>query len=192
MAKKFGKRTSTLLLPPIPFDCLNFGTLSDRLDTRAIRHIAPISRNLRSDRLSEQVWFLLTLLRLDLGVYVRDAELSSVFHHTGSWAAGMTSDYKNALQHLSRTGPGRPNLVEPGLEHEFIQFCLPRQRERIPVTLSAVIDYLAQKSITADRWWVARFVECHEAEPTVQKASVLENLRHKAAANNAKRYFDIL
>jgi hypothetical protein len=83
-------------------------------------------------------------------------------------------------------------LVEPGLEHELIRFCLARQCDSIPATISDIIDYLAQKSITADRWWVARFVERHEAELTTQKASVLERSRHEVAPDGVKRYFDIL
>jgi hypothetical protein len=83
-------------------------------------------------------------------------------------------------------------LAEPGLEHKLIQFSLARQRERIPATIPDVIDYLAQKSIIADRWWVARFVECHEAELTVQKASPLEHSRHEVAPNDVERYFGIL
>jgi hypothetical protein len=47
----------------------------------------------------------------------------------------MISNYKNALQHLSRTGSGSSNLVEPGLEHELIQFCLTQQRERMSIHL---------------------------------------------------------
>jgi hypothetical protein len=152
MAMKSGKRTSTLLLPPIPFDRLNFDALSNRLDDRVMRCITRISRNLHPNSLREHVWSLSTLLRLDLGVYVGDAELGSVFHHTGSWTADMISNYKKALRHPSRTGPVRPNLVELGLEHELIQFCLARERERIPATISDVIDDLAQKSITTDAW----------------------------------------
>jgi hypothetical protein len=87
------------------------------------------------------------LLRLDLGVYVGDTELSSVFHHAGSWAVGMISNYKNAIQYSSRTGTGGPNLVEAGLEHELIQFCMAQKRERVPATISDVIGYLAQKAI---------------------------------------------
>jgi hypothetical protein len=83
-------------------------------------------------------------------------------------------------------------LVEPGLEHEFIQFRLAGQRERIPATISDVIDYLAHKSITVDWWWVARFVEYHEAELAVSKASVLERSRHEVAPDDVKRYFGIL
>jgi hypothetical protein len=122
MAMKSGKRKSTLLFPPIPFDRLNFDALSDRLDDRAMRRIPWISGELHPDSLREQIWSLSTSLRLDLGVYVGDAELSSVFHHTGSWAAGMISNYQNALQYPSGTGPGRPNLGDPTLEHELIQF----------------------------------------------------------------------
>jgi hypothetical protein len=92
-----------------------------------MRDITRISRDLHPDSLREQAWSLSTLLRLDLGVYVEGAELSSVFHHTSSWAAGTTSNHKNALQRPSRTGRGRPDLVEPGLEHELVQFCLARQ-----------------------------------------------------------------
>jgi hypothetical protein len=77
-----------------------------------------------------------------------------------------------------------------GPQHELIQFCLARQRERIPVTISDVINYLAQKSITADWWWAARFVERHEAELAVQKASVLERSRHEVAPGDVKRHFD--
>jgi hypothetical protein len=128
-AKKSGKRTSTLMLHPFPFHPLNFNALSDRLDYRSMKRILLISRDLNPDSLREQVWSLSTLLLLDLGIYVGDAELSSVFHHTRSSTAGMISNYKNALQHLSYTGPERPNLHEPSLEHELIQFCLVQQRE---------------------------------------------------------------
>jgi hypothetical protein len=75
MAKKSGKRTSTLLLPPNPFDRLNFDALSDRLYDRAMRLITRISRDLHPDSLRDQVWTLSPLFRLDLGVHVGDAEL---------------------------------------------------------------------------------------------------------------------
>jgi hypothetical protein len=104
----------------------------------------------------------------------------------------MISDDKNTLQDSSRTGPGRPNLIEPGLRYELTQFWLARQRNRIPATISDVSDYFAQKSIPSDRWWVARFVERHEAELTVQKALVLEPSRHEIAPDDVNRYIDIL
>jgi hypothetical protein len=91
-----------------------------------------------------------------------------------------------------RTGHERPNLLEPGLEHNLIQLCLVQQRARIPATIYDVIDYLTQKSITADWWWDARFVERHKAELTVQKASVLERSRYGVARDDVKKYFDIL
>jgi hypothetical protein len=103
----------------------------------------------------------------------------------------VISNHKNALQHPSRTGAGT-QLVESGLEHELIQFCMDQQRQRIPAIISDVIDYLAQKSITVDWWWVARFPERHEAELIIQKASVLERSQHEVAPDNVKRYFDIL
>jgi hypothetical protein len=46
--------------------------------------------------------------------------------------------------------------------------------ERIPATISDVIEHLSEKPITAGRWWVARFIDRHETELTVQKASVVE------------------
>jgi hypothetical protein len=104
----------------------------------------------------------------------------------------MISNYKNVIQHPSRTGPGRPKLFEPGLKHALLQFCLARQRERIPATISDVIDYLPQKLIMAARWWVARFIERHEVDLTVQKASVPEHPRYEVAPDDVKRYFDIL
>jgi hypothetical protein len=104
----------------------------------------------------------------------------------------MISNDKNTLLHPSRTGPGSPNLVELGLEYELIRFCLLGHREKILATISDVTDYLSQKSITVDRWWVARFVECHAAKLTVQKALFLERLRHEIAPDDVKKYFNIL
>jgi hypothetical protein len=43
-------------------------------------------------------------------------------------------------------------LIERGLGRELIQFFLARQQEQIPATISDVIIYLAQKSITSDRY----------------------------------------
>jgi hypothetical protein len=92
---------------------------------------------------------------------------------------------------------------------EGIEAALPRQQlnalaqreqgggnteegERIQATISDVINYLAQKAITANRWWVARLIGRREAELTVQKALVLELSRHEVAPDDVKRYFDIL
>jgi hypothetical protein len=134
----------------ILFEDLAFGALSDRLHDPTMPSILRSASDPYADSLRKEVWALSSLLHLDIGVYVADAELSSVFRHTGSSAAGMIENYKPALRCPSRIGLRRPNLVEPGLEHELVQFCLAQQRERIPPTISEVIDGLSEKFITTD------------------------------------------
>jgi hypothetical protein len=77
-------------------------------------------------------------------------------------------------------------LVESGFGQELVQFCPVRQREGIPATISDVTDYLTQRSITIGRRWVGRFIERHENELIVQKASVLDLSRHEVATGNLK------
>jgi hypothetical protein len=84
-------------------------------------------------------------VRLDFGACAGDATLSSIVHRTGLWSAVMISNSKNAFQYPSRTGPGRPDLIEPDVEHEPIQLCLAQQEEKTRATISDVIDYRAQK-----------------------------------------------
>jgi hypothetical protein len=67
-------------------------------------------------------------------------ELSSLFNHNGTWATGMIHNSNTALWHSSRIGSRRPNLVNPGLEHELVQFCLNRQRKRNPATICDVMN----------------------------------------------------
>jgi hypothetical protein len=57
--------------------------------------------------------------------------------------------------------PGCPGLVDQTLEDDDVQFCLRRQQERQPITLSDVIGYLGVKSIVVDRFWVYWFVSRH-------------------------------
>jgi hypothetical protein len=58
----------------------NFDAISDHLDNRTTGGITRISQDLRPDSLRGQIWSLSTLLRLDLVIYVGNAELSSPFH----------------------------------------------------------------------------------------------------------------
>jgi hypothetical protein len=95
--KKSPNRTSTALLPPISFEDLTFDTLSDRLSDRATRRISRIVSDLHFDGLHEQVWAISTLLRFDIGIYVSDVELSSLFNHNGTWATGMIHNSNTAL-----------------------------------------------------------------------------------------------
>jgi hypothetical protein len=164
MAKKSAKKASTLLLQQISFENLAFNVLSDRLDARSMRHVSRIVRDLSPGSLRNQVWALSTLLRFDLGVYIADVELSAIFHYMGSWATSVIADHKSSLFHSTPVGPRRPNLVKSGSEQELAQFCLVRQRERVPVTISDVTDHLAQRSITVDRSWVAHSVERYNTE----------------------------
>jgi hypothetical protein len=64
--------------------------------------------------------------------------------------------------------------------------------KRVPVTISDMIDYLAQRPITVDRWWVACLIEWHEIELMAHKASVPDRPRHEVAPGNLKQYFDVL
>jgi hypothetical protein len=76
--------------------------LSDRLEVRAMRCVPRIARDLNPNSLRESIWVLSTLLRFGFGVYIADAELSTIFHHTGSWATNMTTNSKSFLLHPSR------------------------------------------------------------------------------------------
>jgi hypothetical protein len=129
-----------------------------------MRRVSRIIENLSPDSLREQFWALSTLTRFDLGLSIATAELTAIFHHRGSWATSMIADYKSCLVDPAYMGLRKPNLIKSGFEQELMQFCLVRQREMIPGTISDVIDYFAQRLITVDRWRVARFIEQHETE----------------------------
>jgi hypothetical protein len=84
----------------------------------------------------------------------------------------------------------RPNLGESGLEHEFVQFCLARQRERILATVSHIMNELSRKTMSAHRWWVVRFSERQEKELTMQKTLVFERSRCEIVPDHIQRHFD--
>jgi hypothetical protein len=90
-------------------------------------------------------------LQFDIGISVSEVDLNALFNRNGTWATG--------------------------LNHGFVQSCLNQQRESHPAPNCDMMNDLAQQSMTADRRWVARFVEQHQTELTLQKRSVLERSR---------------
>jgi hypothetical protein len=84
----------------------------------------------------------------------------------------MIAEHLHALDSPDPLRPGRPELVDHTLEDEIVRFCLRQQQERQPATFSDVIDYLGEKSIVVDRFWVYRFVSRHSQMLAVQRLSI--------------------
>jgi transposase len=127
-----------------------------------------------------------------LAVDLTDADLSAVFGKSGSWSRGMIENYKKALESSARVGPGRRPLVPPDMDQELVQFFLARQRDKAPVTICDLINYLEAKSIAVDRSWVHRFLERNEKELAVQKARFIEKARYEVTPEDIKAYFEIV
>jgi hypothetical protein len=53
-----------------------------------------------------------------------------------------------------------------------------------------VIDYLAEKSIFVNRFWVSCFVRRHSDKLAVQRAKPLEKERHEVSAEDLKAYLE--
>jgi hypothetical protein len=53
-----------------------------------------------------------------------------------------------------------------------------------------VLDYLGEKSIVVDRFWVSRFVNRYSQLLAVQRAKYLEKDHHDVSADDIKVYFE--
>jgi hypothetical protein len=60
--------------------------------------------------------------------------------------------------------------VDFPLEDDGIRFCLRRQQERQPVRFFDVVDYLTEKLIVVNRFWVYRRVHGHGEDLAVRRA----------------------
>jgi hypothetical protein len=130
-------------------------------DPMTVRHLNRIMSNLHITTLREQVDLLSEILEQKLKVSITGTELSINFGRKGSGAHGMIAEHLHALDSPDPLHPGRPGLVDQTLEDDVVRFWLRRQQERQLVTFSDVIDYLGEKSIVVDRFWVYRFVSGH-------------------------------
>jgi len=192
MAKKRAGTSASTLLPPVSFEGLNLQVLSGVLAERDVRRLRRIMADERFDSLRHQVFVLARVLRIDMAVDLTDADLSAVFGKSGSWSRGMIENYKKSLESSARVGPGRRPLVPPDMDQELVQFCLARQRDKAPVTICDLINYLEAKSIAVDRSWVHRFLERNEKELAVQKARFIEKARYEVTPEDIKAYFEIV
>jgi hypothetical protein len=62
----------------------------------------------------------------------------------------MIANDKSSLLRPKYMGLTKPNLVDSGFEQDRVQFCLVRKQERIPATISDVIDCFARRPISVD------------------------------------------
>jgi hypothetical protein len=102
----------------------------------------------------------------------------------------MITEHLHALDSPGHLHPGHPGLVDHTLEDDTVRFRLRRQQERQSVTFSDVIDYLGEKSVVTDRFWVYRFVSRHGQMLAVQRVKYLEKDRHDVSADDIRVYFE--
>jgi hypothetical protein len=72
--------------------------------------------------------------------FMSEMQSSARFLHILVHRQPVWSPIKKRASYSSGTGSGRPNLIEPSLEQEFIHFCLARERERIPATTRVALS----------------------------------------------------
>jgi hypothetical protein len=102
----------------------------------------------------------------------------------------MIAEHPHALDSPGLLHPRRPGLVDHTLEYDVVRFCLRRQQERQLVTFSDVIDYLGEKLIVVDRFWVYQFVSRHIQMLALQWANYLEKDRHDVSADDIRVSFE--
>jgi hypothetical protein len=190
MAKRSAPSSAKKLLLPLPINSLQWTELAPTFDRTTVRHLNRIMGNLHITTLREQVDLLYEILERELKVSITGAELSTVFRRKGSWAHGMIAEHLLALDSSGRLHPGHPGPVDHTLEDDVVRFCLRRQQEQQPVTFFDVIDYLGEKSIVVDRFWVHRFVDRQSQMLAVQRAKCLEKDRHDVSADDIRVYFE--
>jgi hypothetical protein len=161
MVTRSAPSSAKSLFPVLPIDSLQWTQLAPTFDPRTGRHLNQIMGNLQVTTSGEQVYLLSEILERKLKVSIARAELSTVFGRRGSWVHGMIAEHLHALDSPDLLHSGHLGLVDHTLEDDVVRFCLPRQQERQPITFSDVIDYLGEKSIVVDRFWVYRFVSRH-------------------------------
>jgi hypothetical protein len=190
MAERSAPSSAKNLLPPLPIDSLQSTQLAPTFYPRTVRHLSRIMSNRHITTLREQVYLLSELLERELKFLITGAELSTVFWREGSRAHGMIAGHLHALDSPDPLHPGRPGLADHILEDHVVRFCLQAEQERQPVTFSDVIDYLGEKSVVVDRFWVYQFVSRHRQMLAVQRAQHLEEDRHDVPADDIRVYFE--
>jgi hypothetical protein len=190
MAKKAQPKCPVRLLPSLPVDEFAWQILPDKFSARTARSISRHIADLHYDSLREQAYKISEILANELQIYVTDTELSSIFGRKPSWSRSMICEYLHQLSSSQALHSARPRLVSEDLEAELVRFCLTRQHDKAPVTVSDMINHLAVHDVNVDRLWVRNFVMRHKERLCFQKARVLEKDRHDVSPDEVRSYFD--
>jgi hypothetical protein len=104
----------------------------------------------------------------------------------------MIVEYRPQFSAAQALHSGPPRLVNESLKESVVRFCLTRQHDRAPATVSGVIDFLSAQGVTVDRFWVRNFVQREKQQLCHQTARVLEKDRGNVSPDDIKQYFETL
>jgi hypothetical protein len=192
MTKEEGATTKPVLLPPEPIHELNWEAVAHIISEADKRYICRVQSRMRIDSLRQQVALVAAMIRLDLHIDITNEEISFLFRRKGGWAQSMMARYIDANNNDLLRQRGRPLLVDTTPDQLLLLYCLEQQRNQMPVTVTAAIDFMDSLDQCVDRFWVQRFVQRHEEHLKILPARVLDQQRQFLNVNDVVAYFNAI